>query len=62
MFVEDGPVIEEEDDDNKVEDGRDSISIAELNRADKHGIEVSYEVCKDSDSDNIEISADDDGD
>ena len=25
---------------------------------DEHGIEVSYEVCKDRDGDNIEISAD----
>ena len=29
---------------------------------DEHGIEVSYEVCKDRDGDNIEISAEDDGD
>jgi hypothetical protein len=59
MFVEGGPAIH---DDNKVEDGRDNISIAELNGADEHGIEVSYQVCKDSDGDNIEISADYDGD
>ena len=37
-----------------------NISIAELNGADEHGIEVSQEVYKDSDGDNIEISADND--
>lgn len=57
MFVEDGPVIH---DDNK--DDRDNISIAQLNGADEHGIDVSNEVCKDTDDDNIEISTDDDGD
>ena len=57
MFVDGGPVIH---DDNK--DGGDNISIVELNGADEHGIEVSQEVSKDSDGDNIEISAEDDGD
>jgi hypothetical protein len=59
MFVEDGPSIHY---DNKVEYGRDNISIAELNGADEYGIEISYEVCKDRYGYNIEISADDDGD
>jgi hypothetical protein len=36
MFVEGGPAIH---DDNKVEDGRDNTSIAELNEADEHSIE-----------------------
>jgi hypothetical protein len=45
-----------------VEDSRDNIRIAELNGRDEYGIELSYEVCKDSDGDNIEISADDDED
>ena len=45
MFVEGGPEI---NDNNKVEDDKDNISsITELNGADEHGIEVSYEVCKD---------------
>lgn len=43
-----------------MEDGGDNIRIAELNGVDEYGIELSYEVCKDSDGDNIEISADDD--
>jgi hypothetical protein len=43
MFVEGGPVIH---DDNK--DDRDNISIAQLIGADEHGIDVSYEVCKDT--------------
>jgi hypothetical protein len=39
MFVEGGPEI---NDNNKVEDDKDNISsIAELNGADEHGIEVS---------------------
>ena len=45
-----------------MEDSRDNIRIAELNGGDEYWIELSYEVCKDSDGDNIEISADDDGD
>lgn len=52
MFVEGGLEI---NDNNKVEDDKDNISIAELNGEDEHGIEVSYEVCKDRDDDNIEI-------
>ena len=38
MFVEGGPEI---NDNNKVEDDKDNISIAELNGADEHSIEVS---------------------
>ena len=57
MFVESRPAIH---DDNK--DDRDNISIAQLNGADEHSIDVSYEVCKDTDDDNIEISPDDEGD